>query len=240
MNHERITAEVPLAVRSPNSYMSEHHMVRSNRRKRERKAVLAALGPYEAPKDQAPAIVTLTRFASRSLDDDNLSGSFKSARDAVAGWLGQSDAANSLLTFKYDQVQVRDPQLTAKGKTKFRVWFTIDISWDVSEPAPDPQERPLEAVQVPGLDPPVRCKRVIHWETATGEELARLPHVKPEHGGGSELIIARKAFKGTTYLHACVHFSTGGRRYRTLGVAIFTEDELRALRDACDAMLGAM
>jgi hypothetical protein len=237
---DRLTLVVDVGVSSPNTYMREHYLHRSTRRKRERSAVLSALKPYEAPTEPAPALVTFTRFASRSLDDDNLSAAFKAPRDAVAGWLGQSDAADSLISWRYAQVQERDPQVTKTGKTKHRVWFQLDISWDVSEPAPAPPERDLEAVQVPGLDPRVRCHRVIPWETATGEVLARLPHVKPEHGGGSELVVARKNYKGTTYLHACVHFSTGGRRYRTLGVALFTEDELLALRDACDQMLEAM
>lgn len=232
--------EVHVGVRSPNAYTREHYLHRSARRKRERAAVVKALQPYTAPTEPAPAIVTLTRFASRSLDDDNLSGAFKAPRDAVAGWLGQSDAADSLITWRYDQAVVRDPSLTKAGKTKYRIWFQIDISWDAAEAAPDPQERPLEAVQVPGLDPTVRCVRTIPWATATGEVLARVAHLQPgrahrEHG--SELVIAKKEHKGLPYLAAAVHYTTGGKRFRTLGIALYSEDELRALRDACDAML---
>jgi hypothetical protein len=41
---------------------------------------------YELPVD-----VHLTRYASRALDSDNLVGSMKHVRDAVAHWLGIDD-----------------------------------------------------------------------------------------------------------------------------------------------------
>jgi hypothetical protein len=36
-------------------------------------------------------VVRLTRIAPRQLDDDNLRGSLKAARDGVADWLGVPD-----------------------------------------------------------------------------------------------------------------------------------------------------
>ena len=38
-----------------------------------------------------PAVVTITRLAPTSLDSDNLQGSAKHVRDAIAAWLGVDD-----------------------------------------------------------------------------------------------------------------------------------------------------
>ncbi len=50
-----------------------------------------------------PLTVTLTRYApSSGLDDDNLRGALKAARDGVADWLGINDR-NPSVTWAYGQ-----------------------------------------------------------------------------------------------------------------------------------------
>jgi hypothetical protein len=57
------------------------------------KAEREAIGWMLPPKRPAlPAVITLTRIApSQGLDDDNLQGSLKGCRDAVAAWLSVDD-----------------------------------------------------------------------------------------------------------------------------------------------------
>jgi hypothetical protein len=47
-------------------------------------------------------VVTLTRFAARTLDDDNLRGAFKAVRDAVAAYFHLDDA-DKRIAFEYAQ-----------------------------------------------------------------------------------------------------------------------------------------
>lgn len=51
-----------------------------------------------------PCSVVLTRFApSNGLDDDNLAGSLKNVRDAVAKWLGVDDGDRTTVRYRYTQ-----------------------------------------------------------------------------------------------------------------------------------------
>ncbi len=54
------------------------------------------------PKPAPPLVITLTRIAPRTLDDDNLASGFKAARDGVADWLGIDDG-DKRLTWCYEQ-----------------------------------------------------------------------------------------------------------------------------------------
>lgn len=85
------------------SNMREHHMVRARRVKAQRQAayVLARL----LPRWSAPLTVSLLRISPRLLDSDNLVSAFKAVRDGIADGLGVSDAANSGVTWLYDQVR---------------------------------------------------------------------------------------------------------------------------------------
>jgi hypothetical protein len=57
-----------------------------------------------ATKPQIPCSVLLTRVApSNGLDSDNLVGSMKAIRDAVAAWLGVDDRHVQLVSYRYDQ-----------------------------------------------------------------------------------------------------------------------------------------
>jgi hypothetical protein len=80
----------------------EHPMARSSRVKRERKATTQAL--RNMPKPALPCTVVLVRFApSSGLDDDNLVGSLKGVRDAVAAWLHVDDGRAEVVRYCYAQ-----------------------------------------------------------------------------------------------------------------------------------------
>lgn len=107
----------------------DHHLTRAKRVSVQRLAVrtfwMAELGPKFHVR--LPAIVTLTRYASRELDTDNLAGSFKAVRDELAALLlpkettvtyirgrrvektKQPDDADPRLCFIYHQEKRRGP-----------------------------------------------------------------------------------------------------------------------------------
>ena len=96
----------------------EHHWLRVKRAAAHHAAVALHLGPRRAPAP--PAVVVITRLAPGSLDSDNLQGSAKHVRDAVAKWLGVDD---------------RDPRVTwrvAQERTKPGVYgVRVDVrAWD--------------------------------------------------------------------------------------------------------------
>ncbi len=81
----------------------EHWRVRAKRVKAEKERAAWELAKW-AEKPPLPAVVTLTRFApSNGLDDDNLAGSLKGVRDAVAAWLGVDDRDRSRVRYVYEQ-----------------------------------------------------------------------------------------------------------------------------------------
>jgi len=83
----------------------EHHMIRARRVKKEKKAVAQWLLVSRMPKTlPAGSVVTITRIApGNGLDDDNLSGSAKAVRDAVAAWIGVDDRHRHLVRYEYAQ-----------------------------------------------------------------------------------------------------------------------------------------
>lgn len=86
----------------PGMNVREHHMARHRRVKREKEAVAWCLAAKHKPA--LPCVVTLTRMApSNGLDDDNLTGALKGARDAVAAWLGVDDKDTATVRYVYAQ-----------------------------------------------------------------------------------------------------------------------------------------
>lgn len=75
----------------------EHWAVRARRAKTEREALFLV-----TPKFPLPCVVTITRVAPRTLDDDNLRGALKSARDGIADRLGAKDN-DPRITWVYGQ-----------------------------------------------------------------------------------------------------------------------------------------
>ena len=96
-----ITINVPIrTARGLNS--REHHFQRHARVKSEK----AAVGWYLKGKQKplTPCVVLLTRIApSDGLDSDNLQGSLKAVRDAVAEWLGVDDKHQHVVAYEYLQ-----------------------------------------------------------------------------------------------------------------------------------------
>ena len=80
----------------------EHWAQRSKRVRTERDTVGWCLAGR--PKPALPCAVLLTRVApSMGLDDDNLAGSLKAVRDAVAAWLQVDDRDRETVRYEYAQ-----------------------------------------------------------------------------------------------------------------------------------------
>ena len=96
-------AELP--IRTWSEANARVHWARRARRTREQRraarmylrAALAAQG-----RPPLPAVITLTRLASRKLDSDNLAGAFKAVRDGVADALNLDDG-DERLDWRYAQ-----------------------------------------------------------------------------------------------------------------------------------------
>ena len=107
-----LTLTLPLKLMSEGN-QREHWGAKARRTKLHRAMVFTALRAALWPAPPLPLVVTLTRIAPRSLDDDNASGSCKYVRDGVADWLGG----------QYGKGQDRQPGLTwryaqRKGKPR--------------------------------------------------------------------------------------------------------------------------
>lgn len=90
---------------APGMNVREHFMARARRVKAERERVGWELRRL-AEKPPVPCVVTLTRIApSNGLDDDNLCGSLKGVRDAVADWLGVNDRDRATVRYQYEQMR---------------------------------------------------------------------------------------------------------------------------------------
>lgn len=72
-------------------------------------SALVASGRECLERRGAPAKVTLTRLASRALDDDNNVGAMKAIRDAVARWFGVDDGPKGPIRWAYAQEKRRVP-----------------------------------------------------------------------------------------------------------------------------------
>lgn len=80
----------------------EHHFARARRVRAEKEAAAWLLQSQVKPG--LPCRVILTRIApSSGLDDDNLAGSLKAVRDAVAAWIGVDDRDRERVRYVYEQ-----------------------------------------------------------------------------------------------------------------------------------------
>jgi len=93
---------LPLEAVSENN-ARENWGKRHRRRKGQRKITSACLRLHRWPAVPLPATIRLVRVAPRALDSDNLAGSLKAVRDAVAQAYGCDDSPQSGLTWEYDQ-----------------------------------------------------------------------------------------------------------------------------------------
>lgn len=99
---------IAVAVRTVSGLNArEHWRVRARRVKGERQMVAMSLLTVERPA--LPCTVLLTRVGpSNGLDDDNLAGSLKAARDQIAEWLGVDDKRSDVVRYRYAQHRARE------------------------------------------------------------------------------------------------------------------------------------
>jgi len=83
----------------------EHWRLRQKRAKVQHEVVGWACvdNGFKIPFEGVPVHVHLTRLASRKLDTDNLAGSLKHVRDAVAKYMGCDDGDESKITWSVGQ-----------------------------------------------------------------------------------------------------------------------------------------
>ncbi|MGO9836222.1 MAG: hypothetical protein ACLP1X_18635 [Polyangiaceae bacterium] len=127
--------EVRVAYRITSPRDSEDRMVRSRRRKDERRAMARALHPFAPPnvagKAPGAVVVTFTRYGMRPLDTDTVQYAFKSLRDQVAVWLGCKDAPTDPPEWRYEQVaHVQKEPDTRRGRAgheRFEIYTMVRI-----------------------------------------------------------------------------------------------------------------
>ncbi len=91
---------VPIRIEStPN--LREHFHTRARRTREHRTAAYYALRAAKA-SHALPCVITITRIAPRSLDDDNAISGAKGVRDGIADWLDVKDN-DPRVTWKYAQ-----------------------------------------------------------------------------------------------------------------------------------------
>ena len=97
----RLTVRVPGLSVVSEANRRGHWTARAKRAKCQRsgRAGRARRVPGAGPS----VTVTLTRIGGRRMDDDNLAGAFKAARDAVASWLGVDDGDAAAVRWVYRQ-----------------------------------------------------------------------------------------------------------------------------------------
>lgn len=83
----------------------EHWRHRQRRAKAQREAahllLISEISKHGQP--QLPAVVTITRYGKRKLDDDNLAASAKHVRDGVADALQVDDGDGQMVRWEYRQ-----------------------------------------------------------------------------------------------------------------------------------------
>jgi hypothetical protein len=155
LEHIRFVCRVPIKTMSEANDSQRKHWSQKHRRHEAQKdavtwalraAYMDANGPFNGMYSSAtvrrvrgtalcppiifastdPLIVTLTRVASRAMDDDdNLSASLKYVRDAVAMWLARDDGELGQIEWLYEEI---------KPTPKESVGVTITILYASREP----------------------------------------------------------------------------------------------------------
>lgn len=99
-HRDAVLLRLPIRLESESNKRG-HWAGKARRTKGTREPVALAARPQVLTLP-APWTVLLTRVAPRKLDDDNLRGALKAARDGVADALGIDDA-DARVTWNYDQ-----------------------------------------------------------------------------------------------------------------------------------------
>ncbi|MFH0899069.1 MAG: hypothetical protein V2A73_00425 [Pseudomonadota bacterium] len=99
-----ITISVPIKIESELN-LRGHWANRAKRFKAQRHAVYWAWRAEGKPIATLPAVVRLVRLGKKTLDDDNLAGSFKAIRDEIAAEILHVDDADPRVRWEYAQQQ---------------------------------------------------------------------------------------------------------------------------------------
>lgn len=84
----------------------QHWRVKSKRRQEQQQTITGMLmNALRGREIELPCVVKLTRVGPKRMDDDNLAGSFKGTRDAIARKLGVDDG-DPRIKFQYEQCPV--------------------------------------------------------------------------------------------------------------------------------------
>lgn len=98
----RGTVLLRLPIRVESESNARGHWAAKHRRTAATRGPVALLARPQVSGLVGPWSVLMTRVAPRKLDDDNLRGALKAARDGVADALGVDDA-DDRVTWQYDQ-----------------------------------------------------------------------------------------------------------------------------------------
>lgn len=91
-------------VRTVNDLNNRQHWRVVHKRAKEQRNVARLVADASGKPPEPPLLVTMTRVGDRRMDTgDNLAGSMKHVRDAIADWLGIDDGRDDLVTWAYDQ-----------------------------------------------------------------------------------------------------------------------------------------
>ncbi len=113
-----MSISVSLPIRTVSLTNQRGHWARKARRARvERNAARWTCVQQGVGVPRAPLVITLTRFAPRKLDSDNVCGALKSIRDGVADALGIDDGSD-LITWVYAQEKAKDYSVSIRIERK--------------------------------------------------------------------------------------------------------------------------
>jgi hypothetical protein len=90
-------------VRTVSEANRRDHWAKKAKRAKEQRLFTGVHLRLWCDKPALPCTIRLTRISSRDLDTDNLAGSQKHVRDAIAEWLGVDDGPRGPVTWEYAQ-----------------------------------------------------------------------------------------------------------------------------------------
>lgn len=82
---------VTIPIRTKSEANQREHWHKKADRAKSQRATVGMVVRARMTRPTLPCVVKLTRIAPKALDSDNLYGSFKATRDAIADWLGIDD-----------------------------------------------------------------------------------------------------------------------------------------------------
>jgi hypothetical protein len=117
--HGGVVVTIPNLPLVSEANAHEHYRERSNRAATQHAVVGSTLRVLGGAPPALPCRVVITRVSARGLDTDNLQGSAKHVRDAVAKWLGVDDR----------DPRVDWPVVQEKGPAAVRIEVTPVVAW---------------------------------------------------------------------------------------------------------------